>query len=92
MICLIIGLDIEPEGIDSSFLQGVEVLGSKAITIGLYQHPEIGLCLDETSTLHIKLRAAGKISPGEGYDVACWSPSLGTEDDLLLLNDLRAEG
>jgi hypothetical protein len=92
MICFVIGLDIKPEGIDSSLLQGIEVLGCETITIGLYQHPEAGLCLDETSALQVKLGAAGEISPGEGNDVACWSPSLGTQENLLLLNDLRAEG
>jgi hypothetical protein len=91
MVCPIIGLDIEPERIDPCLLQCIEVLRGEAIAICLDQYPKISLCLNKTGTLNIILWATGQISTREGHDIASGPPSLRTQKNIFLLDDLRAE-
>jgi hypothetical protein len=78
MVRLIVGLDIEPEGIDACFPQCIEVLRSESVTIGLNQYPEIRLSLNETGAFNIEFWTAGKVSPSESNNITSGSPSLGT--------------
>jgi hypothetical protein len=91
MICPIIGLDIEPEGVNPCLLQCIEVLRGEAITIRLDQYPKIGLCLNKTGTLNIILRATSQVSTSKGHDITSGAPSLRTQKNIFLLDDFGAE-
>jgi hypothetical protein len=91
MVCPIIGLDIEPEGIDPCLLQCIEVLRGEAVTICLNQYPEICLCLNETGTLNIILWTTGQISASKCHNITSRPPSLRTQKNIFLLDNLRTE-
>jgi len=79
----IVGLYIEPEGIDPCLLVEVEVPRGEAVAVGLQQYPEpFGSGLYQGGGSGVEIGLAHEVSPGEGHDVASRPHPLGGEDHL----------
>ena len=85
----IVGLDVQPEGVHTGCPEAIKVLRCEAVPVGFNQDPKAGLSFNETRAFFVKFWTAGKIPACEGDNVPCRTETLGTEEDILWIEDPR---
>ncbi len=86
---VIVGLNVQPEGIHAGSMEAVKVLRCEAVPIGFYQDPKVGLSFDETRAFLVKFGTAGKVSACECDNVPRRTETLGAAQDGLCIENTR---